>query len=179
MAASGSDFDIFSELFGNFELFLPLMDGDEDTNNIPDILPCPDIQNLLDLPYEHHESDFNLDLTAVKPETDMQSEPSLIVTAKERELPVPVPNLTTVTQSDVPELEPLIADNTIDTQSDTKIKTENDPQPDTFSRFKRLTDEDLAKMRENKYAAKTKANTKWGVNLFQGKHYNKQMVVYV
>ena len=48
------------------------------------------------------------------------------------------------------------------------IKTENDQSNEP--RFKKLAMQKLDQMKENKYAQKTKSNTKWGINLFQGGH---------
>ena len=49
-----------------------------------------------------------------------------------------------------------------------EIKTENDQSNEP--RFKKLTMQELDQMKENKYAQKTKSNSKWAINLFQGEH---------
>ena len=96
-----SDLDVFGDLFGTFELYMPEISDEESTD------PGPDIQQLLNLPSAETET----------PSLDIK-EPAVIK----------------------------------------EIKTVNDQSNEP--RFKKLTMQELDQMKENKYAQKTKSNTK-------------------
>lgn len=136
---SGSDFQIFGDLFGNFELYMPDLSDEETAKD-----PGPDINMLLSLPVNENYQKLSPVLRSIPP--DSEASTPFLEDQKNHGL----------------------QPSTQHTDSELPLNSELKPEAIKSERFKKLTATELDEMRDNKYAQKTKSNTKWGVNLFQG-----------
>ena len=137
-ASVQSDLELFGNIFGNFELYMPDLSDDEANN------PGPDISSLLELPNPEQMDDPNSTVSS-NPVQSIQD-------------PIPEPNQPVCSQ--------IKQETHVPKEDQSQLKTE--PHSNQNERFKKLTTSELETMKDNKYAQKTKSNTKWGVNLFQG-----------
>jgi hypothetical protein len=152
-----SDIDLFRQIFGTFELYLPAdFDVDNENHNVE--IPA-DIQHLLALPFD--------DMFV---ETKSESETSTRTDTAIMDMGGANADFRTGET-----INPSAAEHTMPDQpftDDLQVRATHPSNPTGLNnaRFKALNDDELNEMRENKYSAKTKQNTKWGVNLFQGNH---------
>ena len=151
-----SDFQLFGDLFGNFELHMPDFSDEESAEN-----PEADIKQLLALPSTET-------INAATPAPVESSDGSELKDQTDR-------IITPIKQEETEKVQQSVSEqsaaqnvheiNKAESHQSVSVKSDQDKQT---SRFKALTAAELDNIKENKYAPKTKSNTKWGVNLLQG-----------
>lgn len=150
-----SDFQLFGDLFGNFELHMPDLSDEESAEN-----PGPDIKQLLAL--------SSTEISAATPAPVESSDGSELKDQTDRVITSIKQEETEIVQQSVSEQNAAQNVHEINkAESHQSVSVKSDQAKQT-SRFKALTAAELDSIKENKYAQKTKSNTKWGVNLFQG-----------
>ena len=153
-----SDFQLYQDMFGSFELFMPDMSDDESAQD-----PGPDINKLLKLPTAEIISSGSLDPGEISDPIPLTDTTDPVV---DNPLPCMPKQEETDQQLSVSNRNEHVSEIVkLERRQNGSVKAETQQ---TTSRFKRLTATELDDIKENKYALKTKSNTKWGVNLFQG-----------